>query len=156
MRELSLSVSHSYDLVLYAFARGREIGIDVELVRQVPQGDEIAARFFTLREQAAYLSLEERDRPHAFLRWWTCKEAYLKATGAGLGGGLDAIDVALARDEPAKLVRVAGDGHEATRWSLTELAPADAYLGALVADGRELQPRCWHLPDARACLGIGP
>jgi 4'-phosphopantetheinyl transferase len=152
--DFCFSGSHSHDLVLYSFARRRRIGIDVELIREVPDADEIVGRLFTVSERAEYRSLAERDRPRAFLRWWTCKEAYLKATGAGLGGGLDAVDVALTVDEPAWLRRIAGDPWEASRWSLVEFAPADGYVAALVADGTGLETRRWHVEDPRDWLGV--
>ena len=87
--DLSLSVSHSDDLVLYASRVGERSASTLSSFGRYQDGDEIVARFFTVSERATYRSLAECERARAFLRWWTCKEAYLKATGAGLGGGLD-------------------------------------------------------------------
>jgi len=44
---LRFNVSHSEDVAVYAFATGREIGIDVEAVRVIRDADDIAARFFS-------------------------------------------------------------------------------------------------------------
>jgi 4'-phosphopantetheinyl transferase len=48
--DLRFNLSHSDDVAVYALSRGREIGIDVEAVRVIPDADDIAARFFSHRE----------------------------------------------------------------------------------------------------------
>jgi hypothetical protein len=40
------NVSHSSEVAVYAFSRGREIGVDVEAVRALRDPDDIAACFF--------------------------------------------------------------------------------------------------------------
>ena len=56
------NVSHSGDLALLAFCRGRELGIDVEAVHAVQDADSIAAWYFPPRELAAFLSLAPSDK----------------------------------------------------------------------------------------------
>src|SRR5204862_277059 len=50
--DLRFNLSRSRDLAVYAFASGREVGIDVEAVRPMPDADAIVARWFSRREQA--------------------------------------------------------------------------------------------------------
>ncbi|MCL5995999.1 MAG: 4'-phosphopantetheinyl transferase, partial [Chloroflexi bacterium] len=40
--ELRFNVSHSHDLALFAFARGQEIGVDLERVRPIVDAEQIA------------------------------------------------------------------------------------------------------------------
>lgn len=89
------NVSHCEDLALYAFAREREVGVDVEAVRPLPEADALAARCFSPGERRAYLGLEPRERPLGFLRCWTRKEAFVKALGEGLSMPLAELDVSL-------------------------------------------------------------
>lgn len=63
----------------------RELGVDVEQLRPVPDAASVAASSFTPEERAAWLALGGGDR-EAFLRIWTRKEAALKALGVGLSG----------------------------------------------------------------------
>ena len=63
--DLRFNVSHSEDVAVYAFALGREIGIDVEAIRVIRDADDIAARFFSRCEHEAYRALDRRDRPLA-------------------------------------------------------------------------------------------
>src|SRR6185436_6736158 len=55
---LQFNVAHCDDVAVYAFSRGREIGIDVEVVREVRDADDIAASFFSRRENEAYRALD--------------------------------------------------------------------------------------------------
>ena len=85
------------ELGLYAFTSSREVGIDVEHVRQLDDMDQIARRFFSVNEVASLEALPESARPStAFFNCWTRKEAYVKARGEGLALPLDGFDVSLA------------------------------------------------------------
>jgi 4'-phosphopantetheinyl transferase len=87
------NVSHCDDVALYALSPGREVGIDVEAIRPLPGADGIAARCFSPRENEAYVALVPRDKPLAFFKCWTRKEAFVKALGVGLAVRLDQLDV---------------------------------------------------------------
>jgi 4'-phosphopantetheinyl transferase len=132
--ELRFNVSHSADLAVYAFARGREIGVDVEAIRPIPDADKISARFFSAGEAAAYAALDADSRPIAFVNCWTRKEAFLKALGGGLNYPLDRIEVSLAPDAPATIVRVAGTPGDACGWRLGSFTPARGFVGAVVVE----------------------
>lgn len=146
---LRFNLSHSGELALYAFTRGREIGIDVEHVRAEFAGMEIAGRFFSRREFAALEALPESLRTTAFFNCWTRKEAYIKARGEGLSFPLDKFDVSLAPGEPAALLHTDGETREAERWSLSELQAGEGYAAALAVEGRGWQLRCWQEPENR-------
>jgi 4'-phosphopantetheinyl transferase len=63
------------------------IGLDLEGGAQRPRWPRIVHRFFTEPEGRALA-----EAPDRFLAFWTMKEAYLKALGVGLAGGLDSLD----------------------------------------------------------------
>ena len=132
---LRFNVSHSQGLAVVAVTRHREIGVDVEEVRPLPDAQPIAERCFSGEENRVFLGVPAADRLAAFFNCWTRKEAYLKALGDGLARPLDAFDVTLLTGEPARLLRVKGDEREAARWSLRALYPALGYVGALVVEG---------------------
>jgi 4'-phosphopantetheinyl transferase len=131
---LRFNVSHSGDVVVYAFSRDREIGVDVEAVRALRDGDALAARVFSPREYEAYRALAPVDRPLGFFNGWTRKEAFIKALGEGLSLALDCFDVSLAPGEEATLLRVDRTHGDACGWQLYSFVPLSGYVGAVVLE----------------------
>lgn len=84
---LGVSISHSGPFVALALSSDGECGVDIESSEGLPACLPIHDRFFSTQEK---LWLEEAgnrsDKGQRFLRLWTRKEAYLKATGQGLAG----------------------------------------------------------------------
>jgi 4'-phosphopantetheinyl transferase len=131
---LQFNASHSHELAVYAVGQGHEIGVDVEYVNTDFAGEDIARHFFSAYEVQTLMSLPESERPAAFFRCWTRKEAYIKAIGSGLSHPLDEFDVTLTAGERAALVRDYRDEHATSRWSMFNLEIED-YAGALVVEG---------------------
>lgn len=132
--DLRFNVSHCDDVAVYAFSRGREIGIDVEAIRVIRDADDIAGRFFSRRENEAYLALDPRDKPLGFFNCWTRKEAFIKALGDGLYHPLDAFDVSLAPGEPAKILRVDSTPGDDCGWRTESFSPASGFVAAVVTE----------------------
>jgi 4'-phosphopantetheinyl transferase len=147
---LCFNVAHSGDLALWSFARDREVGVDLEQVRAIPQMEQIAKHFFSAREYAELQRVDPSQRVGAFYACWTRKEAYVKARGAGLALPLDSFSVSLAPGEPARLVGVSpslpGDGGELDRWSFWALTPAPGYVGAVAVEGAVCALDRWQVP----------
>jgi 4'-phosphopantetheinyl transferase len=143
---LRFNLSHSNGLALYAVTRGREVGIDLEFVREDFAGFDIAERFFSAREVSALRALPPAARASAFFDCWTRKEAYIKARGEGLSHPLHAFTVSLTPGEPAALLHTDDDPQEAARWSLVELHPGEGYRAALAVEGATPPLRYWRWP----------
>jgi 4'-phosphopantetheinyl transferase len=143
---LRFNASHSNALALYAVAREREVGIDLEFVREDFAGFEIAERFFSPREVSALRALPEGERVEAFFDCWVRKEAYIKARGEGLSHPLHTFTVSLTPGEPAALLHTEGDSREAARWSLVGLYPCEGYRAALASEGGPPSLSCWRWP----------
>lgn len=142
-------MSHSCDVALIAVARDREVGVDVERLRDGVDLEGIARRFFSPTEVSALLALPQHHRQEAFFSCWTRKEAYIKARGSGLSMPLDGFDVSLAPDAPAALLTTRPDPMDATRWSLYSFDPALAYLAALAVERAARDPSVTRLASAR-------
>ena len=128
---IRLNLSLSRGLALYAFAHGREVGIDLELIQTVFCADEVAERFFSPRELAELRALPPESRSEGFFNCWTRKEAYVKACGGGLQIPLDSFDVSLTPGHPHEL-----SSADSLRWSLRSFQPALGFVAAVVAEGR--------------------
>jgi 4'-phosphopantetheinyl transferase len=135
-RAIHFNTSCSEALALYAFTRDREIGVDIEHIRDIPEIEQIAERYFSTRENAVFRTLPKSDRKEAFFNCWTRKEAFIKATGDGLSFPLDRFDVSLVPGEPAGLLGIDGDSKAASRWLLQDLKPAPGFAAAVAIEGR--------------------
>ena len=135
--ELHFNLAHSYGLALYAIARNRKVGVDLERIHAGLADQQVAERFFSRRESSALRTLEESLRVEAFFNCWTRKEAYVKARGEGLLVRLDSFDVTLTPGRPAELL--GGDGG----WSVHALTPLPGYAAAVVVEGSNCDPRLW-------------
>jgi 4'-phosphopantetheinyl transferase len=142
--DLRFNVSHSGDLALIAITTGCEVGVDVEQLRPVKRMEEIAQRYFHRLEVDAVMATKKKERPAAFFRCWTAKEALLKAIGSGITASLDAFEVPL--DEAfegwvdlSKLRK--GEGHSQC-W-LERLTPAPKYIAAIAFVGSHRSVRAF-------------
>ena len=100
----------------------------------------IARRRYSADEQRAVAGSADR-----FLEFWTLKEAYLKALGVGLAGGLDSL-------ECTGLSRSLGDWMESGAhpgWRFRQLQPRPGVVAALAVEGspERVELRRWA-PDA--------
>lgn len=132
---LSFNLAHSGQRVLIAVARSRQIGIDLELVRPLPDLMDIAQRFFTAEEAADLISLGNHERELAFYKCWTRKEAFIKCTGDGLSAPLNSFQVTLYPNDTARIVKVNGCEDPACHWTLVDLSSDSEYAAAVVYSG---------------------
>jgi 4'-phosphopantetheinyl transferase len=134
---IAFNLSHSGDWALLAVASDRAVGVDIERIKPVAELEKLTARFLMAAEHERIVALDEADRLLAFFRTWTCKEAYLKATGEGLGQ-LKSLEVAAPPQLPVQLVSPIG-------WDLQELPLPFGYVGAVVCDRRSAINPDWSV-----------
>jgi 4'-phosphopantetheinyl transferase len=131
---IQFSVSHSGGFAMVAVAIGRKVGADIEAVREDIEIEKLAKRFFSTRECQDLLGLPQERRLATFFRYWTCKEAFLKAQGVGLSRGLGSFDVGLETGS-AHLAATRPDLAEADLWSLHEVESSPGYAAAVAVEG---------------------
>ena len=120
------NVSHAGDVALLAFAAGREVGVDVERVRDVPRADRIASRIFEPEAAEAWRALPDGERREAFMREWTRLEALSKLTGEGVWRTV-----------------IRGEQRRGSARSF-ELRPLPGYVGTLAVEGEGARVRAWR------------
>lgn len=113
---LRFSVSHSENTAVYAVACGRDVGIDVERIREGYPIQDVAHRFFSQMEQNTLAALPAALQLRGFFECWTRKEAYLKAIGIGLSD-------------------CAASDADTTNWSLHSVDAGSGYAAALAVAG---------------------
>ena len=121
--QINFNLSHSNERMLLGVVRDANIGVDIEEIRPEAATLDIAARFFTARENQELRSLSGREQVEAFFNCWTRKEAYLKAIGFGLSIDPKDCEVSLLPTASPKLFKTLYPGHdEEGRWSLFRLS----------------------------------
>ena len=143
---VNFNLSHSGDVVLYAFSRERQVGIDIEFVREKTDFMAISESWFRTNELAVLKACPEDQRRQCFFRGWTRKEAYLKALGEGIAYGLDRFEVSLQENDAALLWHQNGE-QEVQRWQLLDLLIGADCCAALAVEGRGWQPRYFHFQN---------
>jgi 4'-phosphopantetheinyl transferase len=127
--ELQFNVSHSGAMALIAVARDRELGVDIEEMRQLHNPVAIAKRFFAPEEAQQIDRITNAGIRRAFFECWTRKEAFIKAIGEGLSHPLDSFRVTFFPEEIAEL-RVHSE--KPGQWLLVDLNVGPGYCAALV------------------------
>ncbi len=82
--QCAFNLSHSEDVAVIALAATGEIGVDVEMLRPMPDAVDLARQNFSAAECAELAATPPEHQSLAFLLGWTRKEACLKAIGSGL------------------------------------------------------------------------
>jgi 4'-phosphopantetheinyl transferase len=118
------NLSHCEELAVFGFSRAGEVGVDVEAVHAIAEADAIAANVFSRREHEAYRAAAPSERPLAFFRGWTRKEAFVKALGGGLSMPLAELDVA----------------HAPPGWRLQSFSPRPGFIAALAVQTGKTGP----------------
>lgn len=143
--DLDFNLSHSGDFALMATGRSLRVGIDVERLRRGRDPLRVANRYFSPAEVEAVRAFPKADRPAAFLRYWTAKEALAKGLGLGLQAPIGQLELAVHPGGTMVPVRMAQD------WRLVELTDLPSgYYGALAVDDEEARVviRDWPLSAA--------
>lgn len=151
---LHFNISRSEDKAVFAFSDVTEIGVDIENIRDIPDMEQIFKRFFSPAETRAFQMLPDVEKLEAFFNCWTRKEAFIKATGAGLSQTLSGFSVSITLEKPVRLLEIGGDVKEASGWFLDDLHCASNYKAALALRGlcsrictRELDGACSQPPS---------
>lgn len=128
--KIQFNVSHSHDLALYAISKSdHSVGIDLELIRPLPQALSLARRFFQEQEVADLISFPPTMQEAMFFRIWTAKEAYLKATGEGLSG---LQNVELAINQKSQQFNIVRSVEKVNLYSFT---PANCFVATVASLG---------------------
>jgi 4'-phosphopantetheinyl transferase len=125
--DLDFNIAHTPGLVVMAVGAGMRLGIDVETFA-ARRSVQIARRYFSVREIYGLEALPPAEQPRRFVELWTLKEAYLKAIGTGISGGLGTMTFDL-RDGDITFERAADP--EAARWQFHQRTVGSAHLLAL-------------------------
>jgi 4'-phosphopantetheinyl transferase len=152
--DLRFNLSHTHGVTVFAVTRHRQVGVDVERIRQNTNALELAERFFSRPEVQWLRSQPASEHIPSFFSCWTAKEAYIKAHGQGMSMSLSSfgvLPVVGAADSKLQL-SVYDDPQESRRWSIWRLDLGSDLRAALAVEGESCGVRLgqWPSPDVDA------
>ncbi len=142
---LHFNLSHAYGKAIYAIALDKNIGVDIEYIRKI-EVLSLAKRFFCSSEYQWLNSLPLEEQYAAFFQLWTCKEAYLKATGEGLVG-LQDIELETPLSSSLKILQISQNSEIAQNWILQTIETTENYVATLAIEGINYQFNTWQWID---------
>jgi 4'-phosphopantetheinyl transferase len=124
------NLAHSGNYAVLAICEDAPVGADCEVLRDMPDCLDVAARFFAPEEQQFLATFPASHREAHFFRLWTAKEALLKGTGDGLLVALSAFALELespsnGNERRLRLSRVDACARQLEGWNLVLDATVD-------------------------------
>lgn len=144
-RSLQFNLSHSGSLGLLAVTRGRQVGVDVEEVRDLPDLYLIEDRLFAPHELAHQQSRPPEERQLEFFRRWTQREALGKARGTGLDSAA-----------PIATDSVPASSHVLDTWAMRPVEPAAGYVGTVAFAGGPARLGCYRWDESLSLAAFSP
>ncbi len=127
--KLLFSVSHSQDRIAYALSKEKEIGVDIEQVRPMPDLAQLAKTWFSLEECAGLFSVHPSQQLESFYHIWTQKEAFIKALGEGLTYPLKDFSVSADPHHPGRLLSM--NSSDPSQWNMLSSVPEPGWRMAV-------------------------
>lgn len=130
--ELAFNLSHTADRVMIAVARQCQLGVDIEICKPRHNLSGLVEKCFSEEEAAYWSQLPEPQKNQAFYRFWTRKEAFVKATGRGIALGLNRC--VINSENFAEFLRVPELCGQPTAWHILDVDLEGDICSAVVAD----------------------
>lgn len=130
--KINFNLSHSKGVALYAFALDVRLGVDVEYKRSLSSLNDMAKKTLTEREFEEYSLMPISKKAECFFKFWTHKEAFVKATGEGVFAAMDLVEFTFNKENELNISYVRGSKEEASRWISFGIDCGAEYEGALL------------------------
>ena len=129
--DVSFNIAHSAGMVVCAVSRNGHVGVDVEHRHRPPVDARMIRRYCAPREAEDIERRGPGEWPDQFLKYWTLKEAYLKARGLGIAVHLADLCFTIAPDA-IRLDRLNALNDDAD-WAVALDAPGGSHFVAAAA-----------------------
>lgn len=125
---ITFNFSDSAEMALVAVTRNREVGVDVEQIREVERAMEIASRYFSHESAEQLAKGSDTERSRVFLQNWVRHEALLKARAGSIWKpGSDVVLLTIADSDSYV--------NQSSKFTVRDVDSGGEYVGALAAEG---------------------
>lgn len=130
--ELGFNLSHSANAMAVAVGWNCRVGVDVEHCKPRSGLAGLVDKCFAKEEIAYWNRLSETQKVLEFYRFWTRKEALVKATGGGIALGLN--QCVINPENQTGFLKVPDNCGQASTWHALDIAVGEDVCSALVTD----------------------
>ncbi|MGR9013211.1 MAG: 4'-phosphopantetheinyl transferase family protein, partial [Gammaproteobacteria bacterium] len=130
--ELAFNLSHSANTMAIAVGWNCRLGVDVECCKPRVSFAGLVDKCFAEEEIAYWSKQPEAQKTVEFYRFWTRKEAFVKATGRGIALGLN--HCVINPENPVEFLRVPVECGQASIWQVHDITLGQDVCCALVTD----------------------
>jgi 4'-phosphopantetheinyl transferase len=109
-----------------------QLGVDIENCKPRTSLAAMVNKCFAEEEVAYWNQLPEAKKTAEFYRYWTRKEAFVKATGRGIALGLK--HCVVNPENQAEFLRVPASCGQSATWHVHDLVLGQEFCSALVTD----------------------
>jgi 4'-phosphopantetheinyl transferase len=134
--DLKFNLSHTSNKMLIALAWNCELGVDIEACKPRANLAALVEKCFADEEKHYWQNLPESEKTPAFYRFWTHKEAFVKAIGRGIALGLNRC--VINPKNPNELLRIPLEYGSPSAWFLHELALGADMSASLAIKGKDV------------------
>ncbi len=122
------NLSQSNEMALYAFSRGRRVGIDIEPISEDFDFSRVLLHRIFQKERTLIQLMPCAIQRKAFFNFWSMQEAYCKATGV-------------------RVIQLLEESNRcSSSWTLLSLLPDSDYSAVLVVEGSSFK-LCYRQPS---------
>jgi 4'-phosphopantetheinyl transferase len=142
---LRFNLSHTDGMAVCAVALDVDVGADVENAARPGQTVELADSFFSPSEARALRAQPPDRQRERFFDYWTLKESYIKARGAGLSLPLDQFAFHLEPGQPPRITFDTRMQDDPEAWQFVQVRLSPEHPAAVAvrrARGLPLTVRC--------------
>ena len=128
--KLDFNLSSSGEVAACVVSRAGLIGLDVEDLIG-PDVSEISSAILGVEEERVFSRIQPVDRNETLLRYWTLKEAYVKARGVGLTMPVNQISFDFTKAEKIAVSFGHGLSDSPSSWNFMQYMIFDRYIVAV-------------------------
>lgn len=147
----AFNVAHTKGLVLCGIGPADPwLGVDVEWIDR-RTNPELAQRYFAESEiKQLQTASNEAEHRELFLKFWTLKEAFIKAIGTGLYTPLDQFAFEGIRSPEPRLTVADPELLRGRRWRFLSFEPREGFIAAVAVGDDRIEP----VPSAHDSISV--
>ncbi|MGR9051629.1 MAG: 4'-phosphopantetheinyl transferase family protein [Gammaproteobacteria bacterium] len=143
--ERVFNLSHTAEYMAVAVGAGCRLGVDIETCRRRSDPEGIVDKCFGQEEIAYWYALSDAAKHREFFRFWTRKEAFVKASGYGISLGLERCIIDPCN--PERMLSVPENCGPASNWHIADLHVAPGAACAVAYDNGQKEITLRNLDD---------